>query len=140
MISWLDQNQSAFIITDVKNDNLKALELISQKVPDFEKKVIPQIYNPANYNKVKDMGYQQIIWTLYRYKGTDADVLKWADEFHGPFAITMPKTRAESNLPKQLAEKNISTYVHTVNSAEEADFFLDNFGVTEIYTDFLPTQ
>jgi len=137
LISWMKQNPSAFIITDIKEDNLKALRIMSKKIPGFERRIIPQIYNPKNYNRVKSMGYKQIIWTLYRYRGTNADVLKWVDKFKKPFAITMPKKRATSNLPRELAKKHIPTYVHTVNKLEEMNKFINNFGLTEIYTDFL---
>lgn len=83
------------------------------------------------------MGFEQIIWTLYRYNGTNEDVLKWVDEFKGSFAITMPKGQAASNLPTELAKKHIPTYVHTINKLEEKNKFIDKFNITEIYTDFL---
>ena len=47
---WMEQNPSVFIITDIKEDNLKALRMISEKAPDFKRRIIPQIYDPYNYN------------------------------------------------------------------------------------------
>ena len=137
LANWMKQNTSAFIITDIKEGNLQGLKIISENIPEFERRIIPQIYDPRNYNKAKKMGYKQIIWTLYRYNGSNDDVFAWADQFNGPFAITMPKDRAASDLPRRLAEKNIPTYVHTVNTVEELNKFVKEFGVTEIYTDFL---
>lgn len=137
LITWMKQNPSSFIITDVKENNFKALQIMSEKIPDFKKRIIPQIYYPDNYSSVKKMGYKQIIWTLYRYNGTNDDVLKWVDKFKGSFAITMPKNRASSNLARELAKKHIPTYVHTINTLEERNKFINEFGVTEIYTDFL---
>ena len=140
MANWMEHNTSAFIVTDIKENNLQGLKIISERIPGFERRIIPQIYDPRNYNKVKSMGYKQVIWTLYRYNGSNDDVLAWAVKFSGPFAITMPKTRAKSDLPRKLAEKGIPTYVHTVNALEEAHKFINDFGVTEIYTDFLPPK
>jgi len=137
LITWMEQNPSAFIITDVKEDNLKALKIISEKVPDFRKRIIPQIFEPSNYERVKRIGYEQIIWTLYRYGGNNGDVLEWANKFRGAFAITMPKNRAKTELPRKLARKHIPTYVHTVNTSQERKEFMNQFGVTEIYTDYL---
>ena len=138
---WMQQNPSAIIITDVKEeDNIKVLETIATKLPNFEDRVIPQIYYPEDYSKAKQLGYKQIIWTLYRYAGTNEDVLKWVDKFNGPFAITMPKERAKTDLPSKLAEKRIPSYVHTVNTKEEADNFLKKYKITDIYTDFLPEK
>jgi len=134
---WMKENPSAFIITDVKEDNLKGLKRIAEAIPEFERRIIPQIYDPRNYNTVKKMGYKQIIWTLYRYDGSNDDVLDWVDKLDGPFAITMPKNRGTSNLPRKLASKYIPTYVHTINTVEEMNKFAKDFDVTEIYTDFL---
>ena len=64
-------------------------------------------------------------------------MLAWVDKFNAPVAVTMPKSRAESTLPIELAERNIPTYVHTVNSVKESEKYLTTFGVSEIYTDFL---
>ena len=137
LANWMKQNTSSFIITDIKENNLQGLKIISENIPDFERRIVPQIYDPHNYDEVKRKGYKQIIWTLYRYDGSNDDVLAWADKFDGPFAVTMPKNRAKSDLPRKLAEKRIPTYVHTVNTLEEANEFVNDFGVTEIYTDFL---
>ncbi len=63
--------------------------------------------------------------------------LGWVDKFDGSFAITMPKQRAASKLPIELASNQISTYAHTVNSAKEAKMLLGEKGVSELYTDFL---
>ncbi|MCP4651960.1 MAG: sulfatase-like hydrolase/transferase [Candidatus Omnitrophica bacterium] len=137
LATWMQQNPSAVIITDIKENNLKGLQILSRAIPDFEKRIIPQIYNPKNYSVVKKMGYGSIIWTLYRYREDNAAVLRWVDEFSSPFAITMPKARAETTLPKNLSRKNIPTYVHTINSQEEKNKFINEFGISEIYTDFL---
>jgi glycerophosphoryl diester phosphodiesterase len=140
LANWMKQNTCAFFITDIKEDNLQGLKLLSEYIPEFEKRIIPQIYDPNNYNKVKEMGYKQIIWTLYDYKGSNEDVLEWSAKFNGPFAITMPKGRAVSDLPRKLADKHIPTYVHTINTLEQMNEFINDFGITEIYTDFLPSE
>jgi hypothetical protein len=35
---------------------------------------------------------------------------------------------------------NVPTYVHTINSVAEQQKFINEFGITEIYTDFLPPK
>lgn len=137
LIVWLEEHPSATIITDVKDDNIRALEMIAKKVPDFKKRIIPQIYDPSNYERVQRIGFEQIIWTLYRYNGTNKEVLQWVDKFKGPFAITMPRGRAVTYLAHRLARKHIPTYVHTINSLEEANNFFYKFALSDVYTDFL---
>ncbi|MDA2922369.1 sulfatase-like hydrolase/transferase [Patescibacteria group bacterium AH-259-L07] len=137
LADWMDKHPDSYLITDMKENNIKALEIISGIIPDYKKRVIPQIYFPENFDKVKKIGYNQIIWTLYRYGGTNEGVLTALGQFHGPFAITMPKERARSILPLKLSGMEIPTYVHIVNSIEEKTEFLEGYNITEIYTDFL---
>lgn len=135
--AWMHEHPSAIIVTDVKQDNVKALRLIAKQLPDSARRVIPQIYYPENFQVVKEMGFEQIIWTLYRIRIGNAQVLKRSENWPRPFAITMPKKRAQSLLPTELSARGIPTYVHTINSAEEMNQFLNELGVQEIYTDFL---
>ncbi len=141
LADWMLKNGAAHIVTDVKERNLKALSLIAKKLPDAHRRVIPQIYTPENYSAVKEMGFEQIIWTLYRYPHGESEVLNNIQNFRGAFAITMPESRAKTSLPNALASEGIPTYVHTINSLEKADDYINRFGITNIYTDFLlPAQ
>ncbi len=137
LAKWMKAHPDAFLVTDVKEDNLDALSLIRKQIPSARERVIPQVYRPENYQKIKAMGYQQLIWTLYRYPGSPEKVMKWVKTFSGPFVITMPKHRAETNLPIELGKLKVATYVHTVNKPAEADKFFHKYGITEIYTDYM---
>ncbi len=137
LAQWMKNHPSTIIVTDVKESNLNALATIVKTLPSANQRVIPQIYQPEHYLAVKKMGFEFIIWTLYRYSGNINDVLRRVDEFKGPFAITMPTTLARTTLPKNLSQRGIPTYVHTVNDHIEAKVFKEKYGVTEIYTDFL---
>ena len=137
LANWMRDNPSAYLITDVKERNIEALTQIAQRIPDAAKRVIPQIYDPENYAQVKHIGFDQVIWTLYRYRGRRDALLDWVEQLDGPFAVTMPASRAESTLPMALRKLNIPTYAHTVNEIEEFRRHTGN-GISEIYTDFLP--
>ncbi len=137
LAAWMTGNPSAYVVTDVKENNLKALTMIYKALPDAKRRVIPQIYNPKNFDSIAALGFEQIIWTLYLFDGTNHQVLDWVEEFHKPIAITMSKHRAESTLPKELKKRHIPTYVHTVNSTLEMQRYTTMFSITEIYTDFL---
>ena len=76
---WLKNNPDVKIVTDVKEDNLRALSIIRHEIPNSHKQIIPQIYQPQNFKTVKEMGYEQIIWTLYRFIGSNRDVMKCID-------------------------------------------------------------
>jgi glycerophosphoryl diester phosphodiesterase len=137
LADWMKANSSAYIVTDVKGNNIKALNIIIKTLPNAKARVIPQVYDPSNLETIKDMGFKKIIWTLYRYRGSNDDVMRWVTNIDIPIAVTMPKSRADSTLPKKLKERNIPTYVHTINSTKDAEKYIKQLGITEIYTDFL---
>lgn len=137
LAEWMRKNSSTHIITDVKDDNTRALRDIYQKLPDARRRVIPQIYQPGDFTTIKAIGYEKIIWTLYRFNGDNDEVIRWIDSFQGPIAVTMSKARAASTLPYKLNHRKIPSYVHTVNSTFELVLFTSIFGVSDIYTDFL---
>ncbi len=134
---WLKKHPKAKIITDVKEENLKALTVISEQIEDFQNRIIPQCYFPENYTKIRELGYKNIIWTLYRYEGDNQEVMKRVDKMERIYAITMPVYRAKTGLAHSLLKKNIPSYVHTINFAEQLKKVIEEYGITEIYTDFL---
>jgi glycerophosphoryl diester phosphodiesterase len=140
LIVWMQQNPGSYIISDTKGDNAKVLETISEKVPNFGERMIPQIYFPEEFDVAKKMGYRQIIWTLYKYSGPSVDVLDAIKKFSGPFAVTMSGDRARSGLSVELAKLGIPVYVFTINSLSEKNDLLEKYGVSEIYTDFLTPE
>ena len=145
LASWMKKNPQAIIITDIKDvqNNIKALKIIKKTISQSSKNIIPQIYNYKNYDIVKKMGYEKIIWTLYRYDERQDGFLNSVENVakhlysKGIFAITMPKRMAYLGLGNTLKKIGVPTYVHTVNNQKEANIFLNKWGITEIYTDKL---
>jgi glycerophosphoryl diester phosphodiesterase len=137
LADWMKKHPNTRLITDVKSDNIKALQLISKTIDDFSFRVIPQIYQPNEYEIAKKLGYKNIIWTLYKFNGSNNKVIELIDSFN-LFAVTMPQIRAKENLGNVLKRKGIPTYVHTINSIEKVNEYVNNYGISEIYTDFLP--
>ena len=131
---WLRLKEDAYIVTDVKNRNIEFLQLVARDYSDVKNQMIPQIYSFAEYAKVKAMGYENIILTLYRTSYTDEEIMKFVAK-NNVFAITMPIERGQTKLPMKLKEKGIFTYVHTVNSLDSFEALHKN-GVRGIYTDY----
>ncbi|MDA1354491.1 MAG: hypothetical protein O3A01_08550 [bacterium] len=139
LIAWVKTHPDARIITDIKSNNLKGLQIIATLAQTHTAKFIPQIYQPNEYSPAKEMGYETIIWTLYRYSGNNKDVLKHAKKMD-LFAITMPSERAEQGVAKTLAKHNIYSYVHTINSPYSASKYINRYNAAGIYTDGLFLQ
>lgn len=133
---WLIDHPKAYIVTDIKHKNLQGLELVSSSIEDASARVIPQIYQPDQYEATKDMGYQHIIWTLYEFPSDNKSVVK-AYKKMDLYAITMPQHRAKQGLANMLNEPKVPTYVHTINDLAEAKDYLKTYGLTSVYTDFL---
>lgn len=133
---WLEKNPEKKIVTDFKSDNLSGLKFIAKNFENFEKRFIPQIYNPSEYQKVNSIGYKDIIWTLYRYNKNNNKVIKFAKKM-SLYAITMPRERAQTELPVLLKKNNIKSFVHTINSMEEYFIYKNYFKVDQIYSDWI---
>lgn len=131
---WLEANPGKSLVTDVKDDNLRALRLIRDALPDAPNRVIPQIYHPDEFGPVQSMGYRRIILTLYRMS-SGKNKLHEAAKAHPYFAVTMPTRKAEALVPA-LRRAGIPTYVHTINDPAKWEA-LQELGVSEIYTDWL---
>jgi glycerophosphoryl diester phosphodiesterase len=135
LVDWLRAHPGARIITDVKDDNLRALRKIAEDYPEEVDRIIPQIYAFEEYEPVWDIGYRNIILTLYVKNYPDDRVLAFAQS-HRPFGITMWAERAMGALPKELERMKIPVFAHTINSPAEQKKLEAN-GVSGFYTDFL---
>lgn len=153
LVAWLEANSQKKIVTDVKSDNVMALKYLADLYPNYADRIIPQIYTPEEYESVVKMGYEDIIFTLYRFSGDHAEVLRRVEDM-SLYAVTVPKRHVWPEIardlekwglprdfvtihfPYDLAKLGIPTYVHTVNNQKEWTD-LRQVGVSEIYTDWL---
>jgi len=133
---WLSKHNDAYIITDVKDQNLTALALIAMTAGTLKDQFIPQIYGLCEFKPVKELGFKDVILTLYRTALTDAELLEFVTR-NKVFAVTMPTRKAFSFTRMQdLRQKGISVYAHTINQVEVLRY-LRKQGVYGIYTDKL---
>lgn len=134
LAQWMRQHPDAYIVTDVKENNLPALQTISQTQPQLMSHIIPQIYRLYEYTPTRRLGFNNVILTLYQRDYNDKIVLDFVKRFPVA-AITMPINRAE-RLPLALKNQGVFTYVHTVND-RETEKSLNSKGVSGFYTDSL---
>ena len=135
LMQWLSNHDNVYIITDAKGENLSILKIIASRYPNQVYRIIPQIYFFTEWYTVRQLGYEQVILTLYRRAYTDDMVLKFVRS-HAVTAVTMPISRGEGSLPLKLKNLGIPVYVHTVNDKGLAEELYRN-GVYGVYTDFL---
>jgi lipoteichoic acid synthase len=136
---WLSFHPDAYIITDVKNNNIKALSILAGASPNLKSRFIPQIFRLREYKKVRELGFSNIIFTLYFRDYSDEIVLSFAIKFP-LFAVTMWGKRAlHGTLVKKLNETNTTVYAHTINDKAAFDS-LRKAGVYGVYTDYLHVE
>lgn len=132
---WLRNHDDVIWITDIKDDNVKGLKQIARLYPDLMPRIIPQVYHPDEYNVAKDLGYEKIILTLYRYR-TGFKIL--IEDFLRlkirPWAVTMPEVDAKRGLGLVLGLVGIESYVHTINDRKK-EIFYRLMGLDGVYSD-----
>ncbi len=136
LAAWLTNKPEVKIITDIKYDNHKGIQLIIEKYPELQNQLIPQFYQPGEYQQLKDMGFDDLIWILYQYKGSEESVLKLSKEMNLR-AVSMRAKQAKSKTLQQLLNYH-RIFVYTINKAKTLQRLVSKYQVSGIYTDFLP--
>jgi len=132
---WLSNKPEVKIITDIKYHNLKGIGFIIGKYPELQQQLIPQFYQPEEYQVLKDMGFDALIWILYQYKGGTKSVLEFSQEMD-LVAVSMRASQAKSrSLQKLLKHQRI--FVYTINDESTKLKLTNRYKVSGIYTDFL---
>ncbi|CCQ95355.1 conserved exported hypothetical protein [[Clostridium] ultunense Esp] len=134
IVKWLENKGDIYLVTDTKGGNKKLLKYIYENHKKIQTQIIPQVYSFEEYELARDMGFDNIILTLYRSKYTDEEIIEFAKK-NKIFAITMPKDRGYSSLPMKLKKIDVFTYVHTINELYVFEELYEN-GVSGIYTDY----
>ncbi|SFT96080.1 hypothetical protein, partial [Halomonas saccharevitans] len=133
---WMEKNPGDRIVTDVKERNANALKLIAERYPELKNRFVPQVYQPTEYYMARMLGFDNVIWTLYRFRGDNESILSHLKNMD-LYGLTMPRGKVDAGLAKQaFDERGVRSYVHTINSVDEYLKYL-NLGASEIYTDWL---
>lgn len=136
LAEWLREHEGARIVLDLKARALDAYGAIAGTYPDLLGRLIPQVYQPEDWATVRDMGYGDVIWTLYQYDGDNDAVLGWLAKMDLP-GLVMPPERLEAGLALRAREATgVLTWVHTINSRAELEAVLEA-GAAEVFTDVL---
>lgn len=133
---WLSTHPKAYIVTDIKINNMDGLRVMLEHIDDAKHRIIPQFFELDDYPMIKTMGFKSSIWSLYKYKGSDDSIIEIAKDMD-LYAIAMPPHMAKRNLANKIKKLNIPTYVHTINDLDKAIYYQNSWGVTSVYTDFL---
>ena len=140
LAQWLKDNPTAYIITDIKDDNLTALTIISRKYPELINRFLPQIYKYSEYEAVAALGYSNIILTTYTMRPAEVENVEALVTFaqsHKLLAITISQYYADrAGYVAKLNRSGVLTAAFTIDDPQEAANYQKN-GVNVLYTDTL---
>ena len=136
----LKNHPDAYIITDVKNDNYTALcevvNIFKEYGIDFKKKIIPQIYNPYEFDSVSTLGFERFIFTVYRFRKKMNLVAKFLQQHPQVVALTVPDKWVHKGYIHLAKDCNIQLFVHTINTEDRKKELISQ-GASGIYSDLL---
>lgn len=138
LAAFMTSHEDLYIITDIKDDNLAGLSYIAETYPALVERFIPQIYAGDEYDPVRALGYEYIIYTLYRLdwnSKTDTEALCAYAAGHPLLAFTFSyELCAVDGYVDGMRSAGIPLYIHTVNDLLEQEAYFA-MGISGIYTD-----
>jgi len=137
--AWVLEHPDSTIITDVKYNNIDALKLMLKHFPELSKKLIPQFYQPHEYEILKELGFKYLIWILYQFEGKKSSIKHYAKNMQ-LFAISMRASQAKKRWAQELINSHHTVFTYTVNKHKNINKLFKKYGVKGMYTDFLGTH
>ncbi len=142
LVGFLEDHPDIRIVTDIKDDNLAGLAAIAGFCPDMKDRFIVQIYAENEYDPVRELGFDYVIFTLYRLSCNEKTDWKSLCKFaktHPLVGYTFAyEFCSMEGYVDGMLRSGVSLFVHTVNEGEEVYF---SMGISGIYTDYpVPPQ
>lgn len=148
IVKLLQTYPDAYIITDTKGlkeekirNTFKVLvETVLQEDPDVLDRFIPQIYNRKMYKIIKEYyDFNHVIYTLYQSLDSEDEIVNFALE-NNIQAVTLSENRVNQKFIKRLSDHGIYTYIHTINIYDIAQLYVNQVGLSGVYSDYLTPQ
>ena len=133
---WLKNHPDAYIVTDIRGNNVKALTQMIKVMETAPNQIIPQLYHPINYDEISQLGYNNIIFTLYATHLPTKNLIEFIKKTP-LIAITINPAKLDfKEIVEALKNTDVFIYVHTFNTPQEVHYYLQQ-GIDGVYTDFL---
>ena len=138
LADFMRSHEDFYVVTDIKGQNLNNVEgcaIIAAECPDLLDRFIIQIYHISEYGQVRNLGFMNIIFTLYATGETErtTDVLLQNLNDCDLLGFTFWDSWAQDSFVGPIAPSGTLMFVHTVNGEEQIRSFVDR-GLY-VYTD-----
>ena len=135
---YLRAHPDVYIVTDIKDDNIGGCRAIAEAAPDLKNRFLIQIYREDEYEPVRALGFEYVIFTVYALDWnakTDWAALGAFAAEHPLIGFTFPAVLCDiPGYVEGMKKSGVPLYVHTVNEGEEAYFAQ---GISGVYTDIV---
>ncbi|MDW7668455.1 MAG: sulfatase-like hydrolase/transferase, partial [Bacillota bacterium] len=135
LAKWMEEYKDVYIVTDIKEENMKLLRIIDERHPEIKDRIIPQIYYMDELRLAEYHGYENMIYTLYKSSNTEDEIVDFI-KHNDLLAVTMPVERLNDSFVEKIKETGTFIYTHTINDEAQA-LELEEKGVDGFYTDDL---
>jgi hypothetical protein len=133
---WLDGQPGARLVLDLRAGAPDALALVADSHPGLRTRIVPMIQRPEDYAPVRDLGFEDVIWSLDSQSGDDAAVLSWLARMD-LLGLVMPSDRLEAGLARQArAATGVLTWADGIGTLPAMDAAVQA-GAAEIVTETL---
>lgn len=132
---WLRRHPDAYLVTDVKGDNLGVLAHVAGS-RDLLPRIVPQVYSFAEYRPARALGFSRIFLTLYRIEWGTWSVLRFLRSHPVAGLVCEPARVRRGGLGLRARALGVPVFAHTINDPDEAAA-LERLGVDGVYTDHL---
>lgn len=134
------ESPETVVVTDFKTDPVRGLPILVRAFEaagvDWRRRVVPQVYLPAQLESIVSLGFEQVVLTMYRFGNHPEEALRLAGTSPRIVAVAIPDQWFKPGQPATVHAAGKRLYVHTVNDRARADE-LFALGVDGIYTDVL---
>ena len=130
--------EDLFIVSDVKDENLDFCSYVAENYKELQDRFVIQVYSEDEYMSVYNLGFKNIIFTLYNLDWetkTSPYYLVAFSRQYPIYAFTFPhELCAIEGYIEKMLEGEVPLFVHTVNDKELQEKYFD-MGISGIYTD-----
>ena len=137
LADFMRKHPDLYIITDAQGDNLEISRKLALGWQDLRDRFIIQIYHETEYEPIREMGFQSIIYTLYRAENEERNLWRIAHfaERHELVGITIQKEQFYSSKNRiAMAHCGVPFMFHTVDNPDEINAMLRQPYVCAVYT------
>ena len=137
LAAFMREHSDLTIITDAQGDNLLISRKLAEAWPDLKDRFIIQIYHESEYDPIRELGFQNLIYTLYRAEDEERNLWEIAHfaEKHELVGVTIQKEQFYSVKNRiAMVHCGLPFMFHTVDDVAEIEGMLRKPYVAAVYT------